>query len=595
MTYVPITEGTLNWDVPLNAALADQDERITANESRQSNAWIDVKADYGAVGDGVADDTAAIQQALTACNALQGGTVYLPRGEYKITAALQMFDHVRLLGDGDFVTEIHQVTNNQHGLIGDTLIYVNIESLRLTGTGSGNGSGQGIKFTTEFDYCLMRDVTVTDWGSTGIEIEQPIVTNFTRVTSRLNGASGFYIHGTGLGAGTSLSLDSCWAHDNVAHGYNFLNMTYCALVACASDNQINGSTAGYLIDTCTGFSMIGCGSEGNNIGIKFNGGTTHFVGGFFCYATIATGIGIYVTAGCTNVQLIAIAEVLPDPAASNWVLTSSGTSATIQGSVNSTANGLAANTTVIAANASGIRSYPNGVTTPSLTMTGPIAMGNNKITGQANGTVATDSAAFGQIPVAGTTAGTFAAGNDTRITGAAQKASNLSDLANAGTARTNLGLGGAAVLNVGTTAGTVMAGNDTRLNIGGSGQYSSATESTTLATQVASTNLVAAVEANATYLLRFNAFVSQASSSFIHSWTGPAGATMNWADNSGSVMSTIGATDTWTAIASRTITLTGKLITSSTAGNLTFTYASGTAGQTVTVNPGAQISLERIA
>jgi len=73
----------------------------------------------------------------------------------------------------------------------------------------------------------------------------------------------------------------------------------------------------------------------------------------------------------------------------------------------------------------------------------------------------------------GATAGTVAAGNDTRIANALQKGSNLSELTDKSAARNNLGLKGAAVLDVGTAAGTVAAGNDPRIlnavpNSGGS-------------------------------------------------------------------------------------------------------------------------------
>ncbi|HDR2511728.1 TPA: phage tail protein [Enterobacter ludwigii] len=63
----------------------------------------------------------------------------------------------------------------------------------------------------------------------------------------------------------------------------------------------------------------------------------------------------------------------------------------------------------------------------------------------------------------GTTAGTVAAGDDSRITGALQKDQNLNDVSDKAKARQNLGLKGAALLDVGTTAGTVAAGDDSRI------------------------------------------------------------------------------------------------------------------------------------
>ena len=67
---------------------------------------------------------------------------------------------------------------------------------------------------------------------------------------------------------------------------------------------------------------------------------------------------------------------------------------------------------------------------------------------------------------------TVAAGNDTRITGALQSASNLSDLGSASTARTNLGLGSMAVQassSVTITGGSITGVTDIAVADGGTG------------------------------------------------------------------------------------------------------------------------------
>lgn len=54
---------------------------------------------YGAKGDGTTDDTTAIQTAINAAQAV-GGTVYLPNGLYKLTAALTVTAGCRIIGEG---------------------------------------------------------------------------------------------------------------------------------------------------------------------------------------------------------------------------------------------------------------------------------------------------------------------------------------------------------------------------------------------------------------------------------------------------------------------------------------------------------------
>ncbi|MGW2713244.1 glycosyl hydrolase family 28-related protein, partial [Streptomyces sp. NPDC001356] len=52
--------------------------------------------DYGAKGDGSANDSPAIDKAITAANAAGGGTVRFPAGTYKSKNTLHMRSHVTL-------------------------------------------------------------------------------------------------------------------------------------------------------------------------------------------------------------------------------------------------------------------------------------------------------------------------------------------------------------------------------------------------------------------------------------------------------------------------------------------------------------------
>jgi hypothetical protein len=63
--------------------------------------------DYGAAGDGVADDTAEIQAAIDAAEAAGGGLVFMPKGTYLISSALTIqAANVRLEGAGRGVTRL---------------------------------------------------------------------------------------------------------------------------------------------------------------------------------------------------------------------------------------------------------------------------------------------------------------------------------------------------------------------------------------------------------------------------------------------------------------------------------------------------------
>lgn len=99
--------------------------------------------DYGAVGDGVTDDTAAIQAAITSLGP-NGGTVWLPVGTYKVTAAINIpfavWKPVVICGAGNTV-----INSTHNGTVfNDSTGNIRVENIRFVGPGLANVNAKAI-------------------------------------------------------------------------------------------------------------------------------------------------------------------------------------------------------------------------------------------------------------------------------------------------------------------------------------------------------------------------------------------------------------------------------------------------------------------
>ena len=130
---------------------------VTTTVQAALRRMVSVK-DFGAVGDGVTDDTAAIQAAINSVKTLGGGAVTFPYGNYKVTSSLSVagnfgYAGVQLIGNNSTITS----TSNSPALLIDAYaggggasapeyrINAVIDGFYFNGPGVGLTSSVGIK------------------------------------------------------------------------------------------------------------------------------------------------------------------------------------------------------------------------------------------------------------------------------------------------------------------------------------------------------------------------------------------------------------------------------------------------------------------
>lgn len=174
--------------------------------------------DYGAVGDGLVDDTAALQAAITAAQ-LTGGRVISPPGKtYLISAQLTVSAACSIDLQGSTIKKASSMTTSTVPAILVTGNNVKLYRLNVNGNRSGSADGYGIKWSGTGGYA--EDCSFSHNKQIGVflitgDLTCSRVTASDNVNSFGSTGDGFYSALSGV-----LSLDqNCEASDNGRAGF----------------------------------------------------------------------------------------------------------------------------------------------------------------------------------------------------------------------------------------------------------------------------------------------------------------------------------------------------------------------------------------
>lgn len=142
--------------------------------------------DYGAVGDGVTNDTTAFTNALNylasrVTSEVGGGVLYVPQGIYKLSQALALPIGVDIIGDGIVNSRLIFTGVSSHGITmirpinASTQTWNRIERLRIQGPGAAVSTGFGVYDQGGTEW-VMRDCFIHGWNCALVMDQSEIIT-----------------------------------------------------------------------------------------------------------------------------------------------------------------------------------------------------------------------------------------------------------------------------------------------------------------------------------------------------------------------------------------------------------------------------------
>ena len=142
---------------------------VTRSLSSKLNDFVSVK-DFGAVGDGVTDDTVAIQNALNASR-----SVYIPKGVYLVSNEIIIVSGTCVFGDGlgiSVVSSSPTMTANQSVFTSVNGSFSHIDNISiLCNTNGSAGGGTGVHFKNGSGNKL-TNVFISNTTQAGIRLEE---------------------------------------------------------------------------------------------------------------------------------------------------------------------------------------------------------------------------------------------------------------------------------------------------------------------------------------------------------------------------------------------------------------------------------------